>query len=112
MTACGGLPIQECRQMTNMLVFGRNDMSLFLLTHVLTKLVFKAVGKKKTDMTIANHEHTIEFGRLERLLLLIAWHSRKVYECFKDFLLLFMFSCVGASRGEKRGSNPLHCGQL
>ena len=52
MTACGGLPVQGCRQMTNIPVFGRNSMDLFLLTHVFTKLVFKAMGKKidmKTD---------------------------------------------------------------
>lgn len=55
MTACGGLPIQEGRQMTNIPVFGRNGMGLFLLTRVFTKLVFKAMGKKY--MIIANQEH-------------------------------------------------------
>lgn len=42
--------------MTNIPVFGRNGMGLFLLTHVFAKLVFKAVGKK-IDMIIVNQEH-------------------------------------------------------
>lgn len=46
MTVCGGLPIQECRQKTNMLVFERNAMGLLFLTHVFAELVFKAMGKK------------------------------------------------------------------
>lgn len=56
MTACGSLPVQGGRQMTNILVFGRNGMDLFLLNHVFTKLVFKAMGEK-IDMIIANQEH-------------------------------------------------------